>query len=557
MDYNDRLLDNSSNGFGGGLSADAERTPSERPRKPPTRDVHLSGGQTAVLRLLLVDFQQHERERLAFQLQATTQRFDVVIAKDANEALAALLATEFDCILLDVNLPSLGAVRLVTAAWRRFGSQCPPVVFMTGAASSSTEGPIDDALGEGLIDKCQVKPAVLEKRLLAALDRHAVEQAKEQQSIASRTRAIGQVVAGLAQELESPVAQLRANLGAVAERFERALNGEAHNRSELGEQLRLISECVAGVQRMTTTTTDLQRFSRDEHVEVEPVSLDDVVSSSMRLLRPRLAGVEKAEVALSGTPLVMIERQRLVQAVVNLLSNALDAADPVRPVIRVTTRHSTQHAEIVVEDNGPGIPLHLRGKVLQTQASASSPARRLGGGLGLSPDFIVRVGGKLEIDGSPLGGALFRIRLPVTVRRDPTRERPTLSLQTSTGKRATVLAVDDEPNIRRAYARVLSARYHVYTAANGMEALEALKQHTVDAIVCDLAMPDMGGRALLSALQQTRPDLARRVIFCTGGELAGGFKNNTEEGNLVLSKPVSKFTLEDAIDDMLREVAGV
>ena len=70
-------------------------------------------------------------------------------------------------------------------------------------------------------------------------------------------------------------------------------------------------------------------------------------------------------------------------------------------------------------------------------------------------------------------------------------------------------------------------------------------------------MPDMGGRDLLKVLRATRPDVARRVIFCTGGDLGGSSHSTTEDGNLVLSKPVSKFTLEEAIDSLLSDLADV
>ena len=155
-----------------------------------------------------------------------------------------------------------------------------------------------------------------------------------------------------------------------------------------------------------------------------------------------------------------------------------------------------------------------------------------------------------------MGGALFRVRIPLAAKRSPPPIAPPTSARSKQGQAVTILAVDDEPNIRRAYARVLGTRYRVYTAGNGTEALEVLKRQSVDAIICDLAMPDMGGRDLLRVLKETRPDLARRVIFCTGGDLGGTSQGNTEEGNLVLSKPVSKFTLEDAIDSLLTELSS-
>src|SRR5690606_22628434 len=206
--------------------------------------------------------------------------------------------------------------------------------------------------------------------------------------------------------------------------------------------------------------------------------------------------------------------------------------------------------------NGPGIPVHLREKIFEPFFTTKGPGRGTGLGLSLSAEYVVQAGGTLEVDGSSLGGALFRVRIPLAAKRNPTPTAPTAAARVANGRLVTILAVDDEPNSRRAYARVLGTRYRVYTAGNGTEALEVLNNHGIDAIICDLAMPDMGGRDLLRVLKETRPDLARRVIFCTGGDLGGTPQTNTEEGNLVLSKPVSKFTLEDAIDSLLNELAS-
>lgn len=511
-----------------------------------------------VVRLLLVDDSHFDRMAIEHLLSSTVQEFDVVSARDADEALAAMRTTGFDCILMDVHLPKQSGLQLMQQAIRQLGKNCPPIVLMTASNSRDTGVAALKGGADDFLNKDQLSSDLLLDTILGVIQKRTDEHAKERQELESRMRSLGQLAAGIAHELNNPAAYMRVNLDLLEEQLGQAVRGETSlpSHTDIENHLKLIRECAEGLERMASIVSELQSFTRSGHSGAEPVSLDDVVDSSARFLRSRLASVRSADVTLSGTPIVMANRRRMVQVVVNLMSNALDAADPDKPAVRVHTQHSAGYAEVVVEDNGPGIPVHLREKVFEPFFTTKGPGRGTGLGLSLSAEYVAQAGGSLEVDGSPLGGALFRVRIPLAARRNPTPVPPAISARVAKGRQVTILAVDDEPNIRRAYARVLGTRYRVYTAANGAEALDVLKRQTVDAIICDLAMPDMGGRDLLRVLKESRPEMARRVIFCTGGDLGGAPQTNTEEGNLVLNKPVSKFTLEDAIDSLLTELAA-
>lgn len=511
-----------------------------------------------VVRLLLVDDNHFDRMAIEHLLSSTAQEFDVISARDAEEALAAMRTTGFDCILMDVHLPKQSGMQLMQQAMRQLGKNCPPIVLMTASSSRDTGVAALKGGADDFLNKDQLSSELLLDTILGVIQKRSDEHAKERHELESRMRSLGQLAAGIAHELNNPAAYIRVNLDLLEEQLGQAVRGETPppTHSDLENHLKLIRECAEGLERMASIVSELQSFTRSGHTGAEPVSLDDVVDSSARFLRSRLASVRSAEVTLSGTPIVMANRRRMVQVVVNLMSNALDAADPDKPAIRIATQHSTGYAEVVVEDNGPGIPVHLREKVFEPFFTTKGPGRGTGLGLSLSGEYVAQAGGTLEVDGSPLGGALFRVRIPLAAKRSPVPVAPATAARIKKGRQVTILAVDDEPNIRRAYARVLGTRYQVYTAGNGTEALEVLNRQSVDAIICDLAMPDMGGRDLLRVLKETRPDMARRVIFCTGGDLGGTPQTNTEEGNLVLSKPVSKFTLEDAIDSLLTDLAG-
>lgn len=511
-----------------------------------------------VVRLLLVDDNQFDRFAIEHLLESAQQEFEVVAARDAEEALLAVRSRPFDCALVDVHLPRQSGVQLMQQALRQLGKSCPPVVVMSASSNRDIGVTALKAGADDFLSKDELNSDVLLKSIMGAIQKRSEAQSRERQELESRVRSLGQLAAGIAHELNNPAAYIRVNLEMLEEQVGLAVRGEAPppSVSDLENHLRLIRECSEGLERMSSIVSELQSFTKTSHSAVESVSLDDVVNSSVRFLRSRLAGVTDAQIQLSGTTSVMANRRRMVQVLVNLVSNALDAADATSPIVRVTTQQTLTHAEVLVEDNGPGVPVHLRERVFEPFFTTKGPGRGSGLGLSLSAEYVAQAGGTLEVDGSPLGGALFRVKMPLSPRRTPTPVPPALHAQEGSAK-ATILAVDDEPNIRRAYARVLGGRYQVYTAGNGKQALDVLKRHKVDVIICDLAMPDMGGRDLLRVLRTTRPDVARRVIFCTGGDLGGTALSTTEEGNLVLSKPVSKFTLEDAIDSLLVSLPNV
>lgn len=504
-------------------------------------------------RVLLVDDSQHDRAIISHLLRAAGS-FDVTAARDADEANVLLQEQSFDCLLVDVNLPRQNGMEFLQSVQHQFGKNCPPIILMTASDSRDVgvvalKGGADDFL-----TKDSLHEHLLRATILDAIQKRAVEHAREQRELESRMRSLGQLAAGIAHELNNPAAYVRVNLDVLEEALQAALQSAQEaplSRADVEQHLRLVQECSEGLERMTTIVSELQSFTKSGPSSSEPVHLDDVVRSSARFLAAHLRSVRRVDVDLGAPPPVIGSHRRLVQVVVNLLTNAIDAANPDEPHLRISTRSSEGQVELRVEDNGPGIPPALRERIFEPFFTTKGPGQGTGLGLSLCCEYVTQAGGTLTVETSPLGGAKFRISLPMAARRFPTAHPPSSFTRDKQTTKATVLAVDDEPSIRRAYARVLSSRYQVYTAGNGKEALEVLQQHRVDAVVCDLAMPDMDGRALLRAIEERWPALASRVVFCTGGDVGGNQRDGDITGNRILGKPVSKVVLEDAIEDLL------
>lgn len=228
--------------------------------------------------------------------------------------------------------------------------------------------------------------------------------AREELAQANRLASLGSITAGLAHEINQPVATIRT----LAE------NARHHLAQQRTERVAAnLDSAVALTERIGTITQEMRRFARRGSGTAGPIALDDVIDGTRLLVGDRLRA---ARVALDwpppGQPNVFAGRVRLEQVLVNLINNAVDAlagrADP-RVALTVTTRE--EWVELTVADNGPGIDPALGDEVFSPFVTGRPDG--LGLGLGIARDIIAQFDGTLRIVPSPLGGAAFR----ATVRR--------------------------------------------------------------------------------------------------------------------------------------------
>jgi len=251
---------------------------------------------------------------------------------------------------------------------------------------------------------------------LAQLER-ARREALEQLAISERRRAqseklatIGQLAAGVAHEINNPLAFISSNLHYLQERPW----GDAHvSPEELAEVLR---ETLSGVERVQQIATDLMRFSRMEAEEPAECSLAEVVSDAVRLARLRLKHVARVEVDVPAPlPPVLAVRRRLDQVLLNLLVNAGDALEEHRARdswVRVTARQQGARVLLTVEDNGPGFAPGVLPHLFEAFFTTKGPEKGTGLGLSLSREMVEQFGGTLVAENREEGGARLRLELP-------------------------------------------------------------------------------------------------------------------------------------------------
>jgi two-component system cell cycle sensor histidine kinase/response regulator CckA len=207
-----------------------------------------------------------------------------------------------------------------------------------------------------------------------------------------------------------------------------------------------------------------------------------------------------------------------------------------------------------VNDDGPGIPDHLQQKIFDPFFTTKEVGQGTGLGLTVAYAIVQEHGGRLRLESRPHAGASFYVEVPVSGTRFSAGQivrRPLPEPADATGS-ASVLVVEDEVALASAVADALrDAGYLVEHASDGEEALVKIKGQSFDAIICDLKMPRLGGKAFFRMLAAGTPGLAKRVIFVTGdvaGTEAEAFLD--QSGCRWLAKP---FRLAELLR-VLREV---
>lgn len=227
--------------------------------------------------------------------------------------------------------------------------------------------------------------------------------AREELAQANRLGSLGSITAGVAHEINQPVAAIRTLADNACTFLSRTQPDKAAGN---------LATIVDLTERIGSIVQEMRRFARRGTHGLGPVSLDAVLDGTMLLIgdRFRTAGVALERPSGQPLPVVKAGRVRLEQVLVNLLQNALDAvAGRPSPRVRLTVAEGPDGVELTVEDNGPGLDPAIATEIFTPFVTGKPDG--LGLGLGIARDIMTEFGGMLEITPSTLGGAGFRIRM--------------------------------------------------------------------------------------------------------------------------------------------------
>jgi len=224
------------------------------------------------------------------------------------------------------------------------------------------------------------------------------------------------LAAGLAHEIASPLGALLGALDSIERRvrdLRRSGAAAARDVDELAEELEIASESTSAITDLVHDFQSFLRAAPDADGTVADVR--EAVERALRLARARLRAVARVEVELRAAPRVNARGSRIVQVVLNLLLNALEAlAGRSRAENRVTVRVDVAagRALIEVSDNGPGLPRDVGDRLFEVGAHRSGGRPAAGLGLPISRELVRKMGGEITVSSLPGAGTTFLVSLP-------------------------------------------------------------------------------------------------------------------------------------------------
>jgi CheY-like chemotaxis protein len=362
---------------------------------------------------------------------------------------------------------------------------------------------------------------------------------------------LGTLAAGVAHEINNPLASVLANL-ALAHPEVEALSAAFPIPQDLRDEIREASEAA---ERIRIIVCDLKLFSREGSDRMGPVDVEQVLESTLRMatndLRHRALVVKE----YGDVPPVRANESRLAQVFLNLVMNAaqaIPAGHVQRNVIRLETYVDVERKQVTVavSDTGQGMTEAVRKKLFRPFVTTKPAGEGTGLGLSICKRIITDLQGTIDFVSELGKGTTFFVRLPLA----EASVAPVVSnvaLPTA-APRSTILVVDDEEAIGRTLRRMLSRDHDVSVSRRADEALALIRAgRRFDLILCDLMMPEVSGAELYEELKRIDGAQTERLVFMTGGAftpatqafLAGVTARRIE-------KPFTRDTLEALVAEI-------
>jgi len=362
---------------------------------------------------------------------------------------------------------------------------------------------------------------------------------QEQLIQSEKMSAIGQLIAGVAHDLNNPLASVVGFSDFLAE--------AGGIPPSLQEPLQVIRQ---EAERAATIVKNLLSFARRQEGERTPLPVRVLLDSTLALLRNQLMA-DKVEATLEvepGLPDIEVSANQIKQVFVNIINNACQAiaSDAPSGRIWITAKRVHDSVAVSVTDSGPGMPEEIASRVFEPFFTTKPEGAGTGLGLSISQGIVKEHGGRITLETPPGGGATFTVELPLRAEAAPPETAPRLATE---APQLSILVVDDEPHILHYMRATLESWGHIVeVASDGTYALERALAGTFDVIICDLRMPHLSGREMYTKLARQDPRVAERIIFATGDTVRGDTLQFLEQlGRPYLRKPFTLAELRAAL----------
>lgn len=357
--------------------------------------------------------------------------------------------------------------------------------------------------------------------------------------------ALGELLAGVAHELNNPLS--------IVVGHALMLREEASDP----ETLRRIEKISGAAERSAKIVKTFLAMARQQPTRMERIDIQSVISTAVDVAGYGRQGetLEIVRTLPDDLPDIVADSDQITQVIINLVINAEQAiaGSGTGDRIDVSARlgRSGDSVEIVVKDNGPGVPDKIKGRVFEPFFTTKEVGDGTGIGLAFCHRIIHSHGGQIWLDQDYATGCRFVIALPLATAAVGEDEEEDIPSRTARARR--VLVVDDEPDVAELVAEILKKEgFAVDLAASGADALKRLEGHSYDVVLSDLNMPGVDGRGLYEGMKNVCPDLAGRIAFITGDTMGAASQKLLKETKRPhLEKPVSPAELRELVYGLL------
>ena len=394
------------------------------------------------------------------------------------------------------------------------------------------------------------------ERNLAEADRHAIALERHQ---SERLRTLGQLASGIAHDFNNLLAAILSYAGFVAE--------ESADRPAVRADAEQIQ---AAAQRAAKLTRQLLIFSRQESAETELLDLNVVLADMRSLLSTSiLSASAKGTIELRIGPVahmaaIVGDRGQIEQVLLNLTVNARDAMRQGgiltigTSVVELDERYAGLHAgtvpgpyvELAVSDTGTGMSPQVAARIFEPFFTTKAEDKGTGLGLATVNGIVTEAGGSMSVESEEGTGTTFRLHFPAAG-APAAQAGPAPSLQ---GRGATVLVVDDEPNVLEVTCRILRRDgYAILEAGSYEEAISLASSHDFQLLLTDRILPGTRGPALAEQVTELRPGVA--VLHMSGYNVEASDPRHANDPELAfIQKPFTAQALLGKVHAILGEI---
>jgi signal transduction histidine kinase len=518
---------------------------------------------------LIVEDDPDDAELVIIELRRAGYDLDFLRVQTAAAMRAALTERTWDLIVSDYSMPSFSAPEAFSLL--RSMNIDLPFIVVSGTvgeevAVEAMRAGVHDFLLKGNLRRFV---AAIERELREASVRAERRKIQEQLMISERMASVGTLAAGVAHEINNPLAVVVGNLQLIGQDL-KALTSDvdafpADVRQQLGERFTRLAATVTSTreaatdaeeagERVRTIVRDLRVFSRSEEDRRDSVDLHAVLESSLRMARNELRHRAKVVRRFGDVPKVDANEARLGQVFLNLIVNAAHAIPEGHTdenAITITTRRQDNMVAVDVADTGTGIAPEVLPHIFDVFFTTKAIGVGTGLGLAICHRIVTGMNGRIEVRSQVGEGTTFTVMLP-RVRTGQTQEVPApprpAPVSSPTRPRS-VLVVEDEVAVGRTLQRLL-APHLVTVVSRAREALERIASgERYDLLLCDLMMPELTGMDFYRALRASEPAMSDRVVFMTGGAFTQGSREFLDQvSNPRIDKPIDISRLRSLIE---------